>query len=103
MWFRRKPEPDPMVEMLVDILREQSAQQQRLIEQVLEASREQAAMSQHMVEELVSLWKPSRQPQTTTEEERAKAREQAEQWEPLTEDIFKQLDADIGIPAEFLS
>lgn len=100
-WFRR-PEPDPLLLQLMETLRQQSEAQTKLMEKVLEQSAAQAAQSQQMVQGMLDLWKPTREPSATTLHERELAKEASELWDPIADNVFAQLDADLGIPAEFL-
>ena len=102
-WFRRTPAPDPLILHLIDALQRQQDTQQKLLERVLDQSREQAATSQQMLESVLDMWKPRREPTASSMEDRALAKElEQNAWEPIPVNIFEQLDADIGIPQEFL-
>lgn len=102
-WFKKAPEPDPLVLQLIDTLRSQAEAQQKLMEKVLEQSAHQAAQSAEMMQSVLDLWKPTRDPSTSTMDERALAKEAEENmWEPIPMNVFAQLDSDLGIPEEFL-
>lgn len=101
-WFKRS-EPDPLVLQLVETLRSQQVAQQKLMERMLDQQATQAAQTQELFQSMMDLWKPTREPTSTSLDERALSREAEESmWEPIAENVFAQLDADIGIPKEFL-
>jgi hypothetical protein len=103
-WFKQPaPEPDPMVQQLIETLRSQAEAQQKLMERMLDQSATQAAQTQELMQSMMDLWKPSRDPQSNSLDERALAKEADEKaWEPIPFNIFEQLDSDIGVPEEFL-
>jgi hypothetical protein len=103
-WFRRStPPPDPLVLHLLEVMQRQQEAQTRLLERVLEQSAQHVASSQAMVHELTSLWKPTREPLSSSMSERELKKEADNLWDPIAENVFAQLDADLGIPTEFLS
>jgi hypothetical protein len=106
-WFSTRPAPppppDPLALTLIAALQQQADANARLVEQVLTQSRDQALASQALVADRVDLWKPRRDPQASSMNERMLKKELDEAaWEPIAEDIFARLDADLGVPDDFL-
>lgn len=104
-WFR-KPEPQPdlnsqLVVALIDMVKELQLSQNRLIEKVADI----ATANNTVAQGFVDIWKPRERPQASTSlEERMLAKEDPEvTWEPISPDIFAQLDNDIPIPKEWLN
>lgn len=75
--------------------------------ELAKAALQMAAAQAAIMQSFLDMWKPPAGKVNAAEslDERLFKREEADatDWEPLSEDIFAQLDRDIDIPKEFLT